>query len=111
SGVVGRVGGRGAALARDDRVDQLLLAQTAEAVDAQLRGDRVQIGERAVRKRGAFEYWHGPPVRDDRWAPAALASAAGDVCGGNPSGRAAGPRRGARPTAARDGPRAPRARR
>jgi hypothetical protein len=42
-------------LARDDRVDQIVLAQSPVSVDRQLRGDRVQVGERARIERAAIE--------------------------------------------------------
>jgi hypothetical protein len=45
-----------AGLARDDRVDQVLLAQPAEAVDAELVGDQVEVGERALLERVAVQY-------------------------------------------------------
>ena len=43
----------------EDRVDQLGLAQPAEALEAELVGDRVQVGERAGLQLGAVEYGHG----------------------------------------------------
>ena len=51
------LGGRrlGAGLARDDRVDQVGLAQAAEAVDAELVGDQVEVGERALLERVAVQ--------------------------------------------------------
>src|SRR6185437_5526612 len=39
----------------DDRVDQLGLAQAAEAVDAELVGEQVQIGEWALLQSGAVQ--------------------------------------------------------
>ena len=57
--------GRSAVLARllgDDRVDQVGLAQAAEAVDAELVGDQVKVGERAALERVAVQDGrHGTP--------------------------------------------------
>src|SRR4051812_30923052 len=53
-----------AALVLDDAVDELGLAQAAEAVDAELRRDRVQIGERARLQGGAGQNGHGVLLRD-----------------------------------------------
>ena len=47
-----------AALVGDDPVDEVGLAQTAEAVEAELRGDRVQIGEGARLQGGAGQHGH-----------------------------------------------------
>ena len=44
-----------AGLAGEDRVDQVGLAQAAEAVDAELVGEQVQVGERALLQRGAVQ--------------------------------------------------------
>ncbi len=44
-----------AGLAREDGVDQVILAQTAEAVDAELVGEQVQVRERALLQGGAFQ--------------------------------------------------------
>jgi hypothetical protein len=48
-----------APLVGDDALDELGLAQAAEAVDPELGGDRVQIGERAGLQRGAGQNGHG----------------------------------------------------
>ena len=45
-------------IAGEDRVDQLALAQPPEAVEAELVGDRMQVGERAGLQLGALEYCH-----------------------------------------------------
>ena len=45
-----------AGLLRDDRVDQVELAEAAEAVDAELVGEQVEVGERGLRERGAIKY-------------------------------------------------------
>ena len=45
-----------AGLLGEDRVDQIVLAKTAEAVDAELVGEQVEIGERGLRERGAIKY-------------------------------------------------------
>ena len=45
-----------AGLLGEDRVDQVVLAKTAEAVDAELVGEQVEIGERGLRERGAIKY-------------------------------------------------------
>ena len=42
-------------LAREDGVDELGLAQAAEAVDAELVGEQVQVGERALLQGGAVQ--------------------------------------------------------
>ena len=56
-------------LAGDDRVDQVGLAQAPEAVDSELVGDQVEVGERALlparRDRGRRTWW-SPPVRIGR---------------------------------------------
>ena len=49
-----RLGGR----LVEDRVDQLGLAKPPEALEAELVGDRVQVGERACLQLGALEYGH-----------------------------------------------------
>ena len=65
----------------DDRVDQLGLAQPAKAVEPELGGDGVEIGERAGLERGAVEHGHAGSFRlDVRLAPGRVATAAGDVC-------------------------------
>ena len=46
---------------------ELRLAKSAEAVEADLVGDRVQIGERAGVKLGALEYGHGVLSFVDEW--------------------------------------------
>ena len=51
----GGLGLVGAGLALDDRVDQFGLAQPAEAVDTELVGEQVQIGEWALLQRGAVQ--------------------------------------------------------
>ena len=52
-----RLGGAGAVpgLAGEDRVDEVGLAQPAEAVDAELVGEQVQVGERALLERVAVQ--------------------------------------------------------
>jgi len=40
----------------EDCADQLRLAQTPEAIEAELIGDRVQISQRARLQLGAVEY-------------------------------------------------------
>jgi hypothetical protein len=40
----------------EDRVDQLSLAQPAKSFEAELVGDRVQVGQRTVLESGAVEY-------------------------------------------------------
>ena len=45
-----------AGLLGEDRVDQVVLAEAAEAVDAELVGEQVEIGERGLRERGAIKY-------------------------------------------------------
>ena len=45
-----------AGLTGDDGVDQLGLAQAAEAVDPELVGQQVQVGERALLQLGAVEH-------------------------------------------------------
>ena len=45
-----------AGLLGEDRVDQIVLAKTAEAVDAELVGEQVEIGKRGLRERGAIKY-------------------------------------------------------
>jgi hypothetical protein len=46
----------GPALPGEDGVNEGLAAQPAKAVDAQLRGDLVQVCERALGQRGTVEY-------------------------------------------------------
>ena len=43
----------------DDRADELVAAQPPEALDAELRGDRVQVGEWARLELRAIEDGHG----------------------------------------------------
>src|SRR5215212_824241 len=57
-------------LAGDDRVDQLRLAQAAKAVDAELVGDQVEVGERALVERVAVEHGsHAGLLRFVGWQP------------------------------------------
>ncbi len=66
-GRVGVVGGGRllAGLAGDDRLDDLGLAQTAEAVDAELAGEHVKVCERAALEGVARENGHGDPPGGD----------------------------------------------
>ena len=45
-----------AVAARGAHLDQLGLAQAAEAVDAELVGEQVKVGERALLQLGAVQY-------------------------------------------------------
>jgi hypothetical protein len=54
----GALGLAGLALALEDGVDEIALAQLAEAVDGQLLGQLVQVGERGVLQRGAGQDGH-----------------------------------------------------
>jgi hypothetical protein len=57
---VGRgVGGRGSTRVAGDRIDQLLAAQEPVALDAELRRDRVEIGERALLELFSVQDGHG----------------------------------------------------
>src|SRR5439155_20956889 len=58
SGVLDCAGAVLAALAGEDRVDEVGLAQPAVAVDAELGGERVQVGERAVLEAAAIQDGH-----------------------------------------------------
>ena len=79
---LGLAGRLGAGLAGDDGVDQLLLAQTAESVDAELVGEQVKVGERALLQLGPVQdCGHGcAPLGKSvvGWHPAALCAAAGN---------------------------------
>jgi hypothetical protein len=60
-GVVGVLVGRavlGAALALEDRVDEVGLAQAAVAVDGELTGEGVQVGEGALFESGTGQHGH-----------------------------------------------------
>src|SRR5204863_7724243 len=54
-----------ATLRAEDRVDQLLAAHAPEALDAQLRRDCVEVGERALLELASCDHGHGetPPGR------------------------------------------------
>jgi len=67
-----------AALAGENRVDEIRLAQAAEGVEADLRGDGVKIGERAGLERGAVEHGHVGSSGKVGGHPATLRAAAGD---------------------------------
>ena len=70
-----------AALAGDDRLDEVGLAQAAEAVDAQLAGEQVKVGERTALEGVAGEHGQGGILLWGRWdrsASGRAASAAGD---------------------------------
>ena len=45
-----------AALAGEDRVDQVVLAQAAEVLDPELAGEQVEVGERALLEPGAVKH-------------------------------------------------------
>ena len=50
-----------ALLAGEDGVHEVGLAETAEAVEAELRGDGVEVGKRAGLQGGAIEHGHAGP--------------------------------------------------
>jgi hypothetical protein len=69
-----------AGLLGEDRVDQVVLAKTAEAVDAELVGEQVEIGERGLRERGAIKYDDMvSPFGMGRSAPGRVETAAGNL--------------------------------
>src|SRR5439155_18143741 len=67
------------ALLDEDGVDEIGLAQPAEAVHAELVGDQVQVGQRALLQRGAVQYGsHAGPLDSVGRRPAALCAAVGN---------------------------------
>ncbi len=81
---------RGRPVLAEDRFDQLGLAQAAKAVQPDLVGDRVQVGQSACLKLGALEYGHWFLLL--RWWDRAVGvpprwTAAGTRVDDHPSGR------------------------